>query len=163
MSNEHEGFAQPTAEHEWLMTHVGRWTVDCSFYMDPSQPPMQVEGTEAVEQHGPFFIVSRFDAQMMGMPFAGLATMGFDPVTKKFQSTWIDTFSPFLFYFTGNLDATRKLLTMKGQAPEPHSKQMADWRTTEQHVDADTRKFEMFLTVPGQAEMKLFTHVYRRA
>jgi hypothetical protein len=163
MSNEHEGFVKPTAEHEWLMTHLGRWIVDCSFYMDPSQPPMKVEGAELVEAHGQFFTVSTFTAQMMGMPFSGRATMGFDPVTKKFQSTWIDTFSPFLFHFTGTMDAAKKKLTMTGKAPAPQTQQMADWRTTEEHVDANTRKFEMFVTVPGQPEFKLFTHMYRRA
>lgn len=156
-------FAKPTAEHEWLMTHLGRWIVDCEFFMAPDQPPMKVEATDTVEAHGQFFTIAKFEANMMGMPFSGICTLGFDPVTAQFQSTWVDTMNPFLYQFTGKLDAKKKVLTMNGKAPDPNSKKLTTWRTTEEHVDANSRKFEMFMTVPDGPEIKLFTHLYRRA
>ncbi|MEZ5966866.1 MAG: DUF1579 domain-containing protein [Planctomycetota bacterium] len=162
MTKETPEFAKPTAEHEWIMSHLGRWIVDCSFYMDPAQPPMKVEATDTVEAHGQFFTIAKFQANMMGTPFAGVATLGYDPTTKQFQSTWIDTMSPFLFFFTGALDASKKVLTMKGRAPDPMTKQLTDWRTVEEHLDANSRKFEMFVSMGGH-EVKLFTQIYRRA
>jgi len=163
MTNDTPPFAKPTAEHEWLMTNLGRWIVDCSFYMEPGKPPMKLEGTDTVEAHGQFFTVAKFAADMMGMPFSGIATMGYSPETKQFQSTWCDTMSPYLFSFTGTFDAGKKVLTMRGKGPDPATRKLTDWRSTEEHVDANTRRFEMFVTMAGAGEVKLFTHMYRRA
>ena len=41
---------------------------------------MKVQATDTVEAHGRFFTVSRFQADMMGMPFEGISTVGYDPV-----------------------------------------------------------------------------------
>lgn len=156
-------FPKPTPQHEWLMTRVGRWNVDCKFYMGPSQPPMEMKGTDVCEAHGPFFTIGRFEGDMFGMPFSGVTTMGYDPVAEQFVSTWIDTMNPWLYHFTGKLDAAGKVLEMKARAPEPHSRQLADWRTTEEQQADGSRVFEMFMTVPGGPEMKLFTHHYVKA
>jgi hypothetical protein len=40
---------QPTDEHRRLEEHCGVWDVDCTFYMDPSQPPMKMQGKETFE------------------------------------------------------------------------------------------------------------------
>ncbi|MBK8975773.1 MAG: DUF1579 domain-containing protein [Planctomycetes bacterium] len=155
---------QPTPEHEWLMTHVGEWIVDCAFYMDPSAPPLRVEARDTVEAFGRFFTIGRFRADMFGAPFEGIGTVGYDPRAEQFVSTWIDTMSPHLFHLTGHLGPDGRTLEMRGRAPEPNSGEPTDWRTVEQHVSPDERVFEMFMTLPqtGQ-EMKMFTHVYRRA
>lgn len=155
--------AQPVPQHEWLMGHVGTWNVHCKFYMDPSQPPMEVRAKDTCVAHGRFFTVGRFEADMFGTPFSGIATVGYDPAQEVFVSTWIDTMSPHLFHFTGQLDAAGKVLEMTGRAPEPQSGQMTDWRTTEAHLDDGSRVMEMFMTVPGGPEIKLFTHHYVKA
>lgn len=158
------GFAKPTEEHAWLARNVGRWTVDCSFFMDPSAPPLRVQATDTVEAHGPFFTVARFEADMMGMPFAGLATTSYSPVLGRFRSTWADTLSPHLFFFEGQRDPETGILEMTAEAPEPNTQRMTTWRTTEQHQPDGSRVFEMFLTLPDTGtEFKLFTQVYRRA
>ena len=37
---------------------------------------------------------------MMGAPFVGRATLGYEPHTGKYVSTWIDSMSPVLFMLT---------------------------------------------------------------
>lgn len=157
------GFAKPTDEHTWIMTNVGKWNVDCKFFMDPSQPPMEVKATDTCEAFGQFFTLSRFEADMFGMPFRGISTQGFDSVGKQFVSTWADTMNPHLYHFTGRLDVAKKVLDMRAKAPAPMSGTLTDWRTREEHVDAKTRKFEMFVTMPGGPEVQLLSYVYRRA
>ena len=61
----------PTDEHRLLLEHVGTWKVACTYYMDPSQPPMEVEAKETVEAVGGFWTVSKFESEFMGMPFVG--------------------------------------------------------------------------------------------
>lgn len=161
MSNDCQ-MPQPCPEHEMLARREGQWIVDCEFFMDPSQPPMKVRAKNTVEMHGPFFAVARFEADMFGSPFAGLCTNTYDPIQKCFVSTWADTMTPHLFYFTGQLDKTKKVLTMKGKGPDPSTGQMTEWRSTETEIDANTIKFEMWFKTGGQ-DVKVCTHTYRRA
>ncbi len=53
---------QPTAEHKKLTEHVGNWEVDCTFFMDPSQPPMKTKAKETVKMFGNFFTTSHATA-----------------------------------------------------------------------------------------------------
>ena len=154
---------QPTTEHHQLAEHAGEWNVDCTFYMDPSQPPMEVRAKETIEMFGPFWTTSVFEADMFGAPFKGQATLGYEPHTGKYVSTWIDTMSPCYFQFTGQFDASGKVLEMSGRAKSIMSDDEASYRTTEEHVSPDERVFEMFTTLPDGTEIKMFRHVYKRA
>jgi hypothetical protein len=153
---------QPTLEHKKLAEHVGTWKVACSFYMDPSQPPMQVEARETVEMFGPFWTISLFEADMFGAPFKGRATLGFEPKAGRYVSTWFDTMTPSLYHFTGTFDASGKVLEMSGEGIDCSTDRMTTYRTTEEHKSPDERVFEMFMTMPDGSEFKLFTHVYTR-
>ena len=154
---------QPTAEHELLTTHAGVWDVDCTFYMDPSQPPMQVKARETVEMFGPFWTSSVFECEMFGAPYKGHCTVGYDPQSQRYVSTWIDTMSPTFFHFTGAFDAAGRVLEMSGRAYDCMFKRETDYRTREEHVGRDERIFEMFMRLPDGKEVKMFTHHYRRA
>lgn len=153
---------QPTAEHERLKEHCGEWEVDCTFYMDPSQPPMKVQGKDTVEMFGSFWTLSHFRAEMFGAPFEGRATLGYDPALGKYVSTWCDTMTPSLYRFTGQLDASGKVLEMSGEGVDCMSGGMTTYRTTEEYKSPDERVMEMFMNMQDGQEVKLFTHVYSR-
>ena len=152
---------QPTAEHNALREHAGTWNVHCTFYMDPSQPPMEVEARETVEMFGDFWTKSTFEADMFGKPFKGSATLGYDPHKKEYVSTWVDNMSPALFSLTGNFEDD--VLVKRGRAFDCNMQMEANFRTTEKHESPNKRVFEMFVEVPDGSEMKVFTHVYTRA
>lgn len=153
---------QPTAEHKRLEEHCGVWNVACTFYMDPSQPPMEAQGVETIEMFGQFWTTSVFEADMFGAPFRGKATLGYDPQAGEYVSTWIDTMSPNFFCFRGNFDESGKVLAMTGEGYDCMSQQMTTYRTTEEHKDSGERVFEMFMKAPDGSEVKMFTHVYTR-
>ena len=152
---------QPTAEHNALREHAGTWKVHSTFYMDPSQPPMEIEAKETIEMFGNFWTKSLYEADMMGMPFQGSATLGYDPNKKEYISTWQDTMSPTYFKFTGNFEGDT--LVMRGSAFDCAMNMEANYRTTEHHDSPDKRTFEMFVELPDGKEMKMMTHVYTRA
>ena len=43
---------QPTKEHLMLKEMAGKWNVHCTYFMDPSQPPMETEATDTAEMIG---------------------------------------------------------------------------------------------------------------
>jgi hypothetical protein len=152
---------QPTAEHQSLKEHAGNWTVACKFYMDPGQPPMECEATETIEMVGDFWTLSRYEADMMGMPFIGRATLGYEPHNERWVSTWIDSMSPQLFYMTGSQEGDT--LTLTGDNWNCMVDAVTGYRMTDKRISADERIFEMFCTMPDGNEMKMMTHHYTRA
>lgn len=152
---------EPTAEHRLLAEHAGRWKIACTLYMGPGVPPMQSEATEEVEMVGPFWTVSKFESSMMGMPFVGRALMGFESHTGKFVSTWVDSFSPVLFHFTGSRQGDT--ITLFADALSAMTGTVTRHRATEQHISKDERLFEMFCTLPDGSELKMMSNHYRRA
>ena len=154
-------FPQPTPEHAKLMENAGDWNVESTFYMDPSQPPMKVDAKETIEAFGPFWTSGVYSADMFGHPFQGRSTLGYDPNQKCYVSTWIDTMSSTFFKFTGNFKGDT--LEMTGTGWDCQMNCEAQYRTTEEHKSPDERVFEMFVTMPDGNEMKMMTHVYRRA
>jgi len=152
---------QPTAEHRLLKEHAGKWKVACKFYMDPSQPPMEVQATETIEMVGEFWTVSKYECDFMGAPFVGRATMGYEPHAQRWVSTWVDAMSPVLFHFTGK--QVGDTITMEGDAFSCMTNSVLRHRTTEKHLGKDERIFEMFARMPDGKEIKMMTSHYRRA
>jgi len=153
---------QPTAEHKKLLEATGTWNVDCTFYVDPSQPPMKTKGKETVKPFGEFWTTSTFEADLGGMPFQGTCTIGYEPHNKRWVSTWFDVCSPSLFYMTGNFDKSGKTLTMKGHGLNCATGKDSECRTVDKWTSPDDHTVEMFATMPDGKEAKLFTNVYKR-
>jgi hypothetical protein len=152
---------QPTAEHHELASYAGTWNVSCKFYMDPAEPPMETDAIETVETVGEFWTLSEYKTEFMGAPFVGRATMGYEPHTGHYVSTWIDCMSPVLFHFTG--EKKGDTITMRGKAHSCMTNSILDHRTTEKHINKNERLFEMFCTLPDGTEIKMMTSHYRRA
>ena len=153
----------PGAEHNDLLSAVGKWNVACTYYMDPSQPPMQTQAVETIEPCGGFWTVSRFESDFGGMPFLGRCTMGYDPRAGKWIATWVDSMMPHMYVMEGNYDDAGKVLTMNSEGPAPGSGETTNYRSTWEKLDDGNRRFEMFVTLPEVGEVKMFTHIYTRA
>ncbi len=88
-------------EHGWIQESAGTWNVKCTYYMDPTQPPMECTARETIEAVGQFWTVSTFEADFMGMPFQGRCTLGYTPAKERFVGTWIDSMSQHMFVMEG--------------------------------------------------------------
>ena len=71
--------------------------------------------------------------------------------------------TPHFFCFTGSYDQAGKVLTMSGEGPSPHDGSPARFRTTDERLGQDQRRFEMFLALPGGKEQRMFSYLYSRA
>lgn len=152
---------QPTAEHQRITAMAGKWNVQCTFYMDPSAPPMECAAVEEFEAVGPFWVVSKYQADFMGSPFVGRSTLGYDIHRKCWVSTWVDCMSPVMFSFTGQQKGD--VLEMTGEAYSCMTQQMARHRTTNKSVGKNEWVLEMFQSMPDGKEVKTMRCHYRRA
>ena len=158
MSEEME-FPQPTVEHNRLKEGAGVWKVESTFYMDPNPevPPMVSQAKETIEMFGEFWACSVYESDFMGQPFRGKSMLGYDPEKKSFVGTWIDSVTPFLWTFTGQLDDEKKVLLLETEGPrwgvmgtsakyrERHEFVDADHRTTASSIQNDDGSWFTFL------------------
>ena len=134
---------QPGPEHEMLKKDVGTWDATVEMFMAPGAPATVSKGTETVSMMGGFWQLSEFRSEMMGQPFEGRGTAGYDPAKKKYVGTWVDTMTPGYYTSEGTYDAATKTLTGFMEGPDP-SGQVTKTKETTEWKDADNRVFTMF-------------------
>ena len=102
---------KPGPEHAILKEHVGVWDATVQSFVAPGQPPMTSKGVETSTMVGDFWLVSDFKSEMMGSPFVGHGTMGYDPAKKKYVSTWVDSMTPSLSVGESDYDPGTRTFT----------------------------------------------------
>jgi len=95
--------AQPRIER--LKSFVGQWKVEQKMYIaGPDAPPIELTGTEKVTMLGEYWLLSEFESEMMGQPYHGRATVGYDVVKGHYVMYWVDTMAPYGMFFNGTYD-----------------------------------------------------------
>jgi hypothetical protein len=141
---------QPSQQHRLLHKDVGTWDAEITvFSPQEAAPSMKSKGTEKNELlPGGMWLLSRFEGEMIGMPFAGSGTTGYDPVEKKYVGTWVDSMSPHMMIIKGDYDAATKTMTNTGEGRDLATGQTYTAKLVSRYVDDNTRTFEMHM--PGE-------------
>jgi hypothetical protein len=134
---------KPGPEHEVLMKDVGTWDATVEMFAAPGAPASVSKGTETVSMLGGFWQVTRFKSEMMGQPFEGMGTTGFDPAKKKYVGTWVDSMTPGLSTSEGSYDPATQTFTGMMEGPDMTGK-VTRMRETVEWKDPDTRVFTMY-------------------
>jgi hypothetical protein len=156
--------AQATREHRLLQRDVGTWDAEITL-LPPEEgaAPMKSKGSEKNELlPGGMWLVSRFDGEMMGMPFSGVGTSGYDPIEKKYIGTWIDTMSPHLMVVKGDYDEDTKTMTSTGEGRDFATGQPYTAKLITRDVDENSRTFEMHMPGPDGKHVKMMEIKYKR-
>jgi Protein of unknown function (DUF1579) len=106
--------------HKMLAKGAGTWNADMTMWMTNGEPPMKMTATSVntMVLNGAYQ-QSKHTGTMMGMPFEGMSTTGYDNVKKEYFSTWIDNMGTGLMVMTGNWDNSTKSLTLSGKMKNP--------------------------------------------
>jgi hypothetical protein len=143
---------RPGPEHDVLKGDVGTWDASVEIWMTPGGTPSVSKGVETNTMGpGGFWLLTDFKADMMGTPFAGHGTAGYDPIKAKYVSTWIDSMSPALNIGESTYDAATKTMTgtidgldMSGRPTK--SKAVSQWKAD------GSRVFSMYSKGPDGKE-----------
>lgn len=133
-----------------MAREAGVWDADIQMWMDPSAPPTKSTGTETCETFGEFFVTSHFESTFAGQPYQGASQTTYEPETKQYVSSWIDTMAPTLLVSRGEYDAATHTLTLLS---DEHTCCMTGQRkrlkmvTT--YTDNDHKHFEIHETLAG--------------
>ena len=93
---------------------------------------------------GDRYLVSSYKGNMMGMPFEGTSTTGYDNAKKVYISTWIDNMSSGIMTMEGPYDAASKSIVMTGQVVSPVDGRTCNLKQVMRFVDDKTHIMEMY-------------------
>jgi len=156
--------ATPGAQHAILTKMAGEWTCSVKTQMDPSQPSEASQSTATITALMDGRYIQEVDSgQMGGMPFSGMGLYGFDNVSGKYVSTWIDNMGTGMMTSVGTPDASGKVISWIGTWNNPMNGKMMKSRLVTTVIDDNHHTFEMFGVPPGgKKEMKMMTIDYVR-
>jgi hypothetical protein len=114
-------FPKPVKEHEVLKHEVGNWAGGVKFYAQgPDADPIESKGNEVIEMVGGFWAVGKYKGSLLGQPFSGQSTLGYDTNKKKYVGFWVDSFTSSLMEMEGTYDADKKTMTILTKGVEPN-------------------------------------------
>ena len=136
----------PGPMHAYLAKGTGVWTGKCTMWMAPNTEPMKNDCTSTVTtMMDGKYIKCEMAGEMPGMgPFSGFGISGFDNVSQKFQSTWIDNMGTGIMFGTGELSPDQKTLTWKFNYFCPIAKKQVTMRQVEKRTGDNSLTMEMY-------------------
>lgn len=138
-------YMTPGEVHKMITSWNGTWNTEINSWMSPDAPPMKSNGRTVNKMVlGGRYQESIHTSNMMGMPFEGHGTLGYDNVKKEFESTWIDNMGTGIIKMTGAWDAATKSVTMKGKFIDPSSGKESEMKEVFKVIDENTHMMEMY-------------------
>ncbi len=140
----------PGEMHERLANEVGTWSGKTTMWMAPDTEPIESECTTTVTSmmDGRYTKIE-WEGDMPGMgPYHGFGINGFDNVSQKFVSIWLDNHSTGIMQGVGKLSNDGKTLTWTYTHSCPITKKEAVMREVETLTSPGEKKVEMFATDP---------------
>ncbi len=119
----------PGPQHAELAKMAGAWSFEGTFWMMRDQPPMTFSGTvERTMIMDGRVLREDVSSTWMDQPFHGQGMTGYDNVTGKYWSSWIDTGTTGMMTSTGSCEAGKCEFT--GTAVDPVTGEPYTMRTT---------------------------------
>ena len=162
MMEMYQKLATPGEPHKQFESLAGSWTTQTKEWMEPGKTPTEASGSADMKMVlGGRYLQQDFTGEMMGQPYTGMGITGYDNMSKKYVSIWLDTMGtgPFMMEGTGSADG--KTITLKGSHSEPGGGKMTH-RAVWKIVDSNTQTFDMWGNHGGGKEMKVMEIVYTR-
>lgn len=152
----------PGAPHASLAATAGSYGAKIKSWQEPGGPAMEETGTATrTMMLDGRVLVEDFKGTMMGMPFTGHGMTGYDNVSGKYWSTWIDSMSTGLMLSEGTCDASGAC-TFTGSWNDAIKKVPVKTRTTSRWTSPTTEVFEMYAPGKDGKEMKMMEITYTK-
>lgn len=159
-----QAYMTPGEEHQKLTADAGEWRQELTFWMAPGAEPEQATSTSTMESIlGGRYVTEEMRGTMMGMPFEGLGTFGYDNAKDQYFMTWIDNMGTGIMTGWGTAEGNK--VTFTGTFVDNDTGEEKPFRTVVTEVDADHSIMEMYVPAPdGSGEFKnMEIHSYRES
>jgi hypothetical protein len=152
----------PGEAHRRLASRAGFWKLTTRTWSDPSEEPVVTETTAVREMVlSGHCLQEKVLGEVQGLQFQSLGYLGYDNVTRRWWSLWMDTLSTAPVFTTGTDDPDATVLALTGEYADPLTGRSRPVRTVIRFVDYDTERFEWYEIRDGQ-EVKTMDILYQR-
>jgi hypothetical protein len=152
----------PGAPHEMMASMVGTYDMKVKSWHDPNAPATEETGTATRKMIlGGRVLVEDVNSMMMGSPFTGQGLRGYDNVTGKYWSIWMDSMSTGMMVSEGTCDA-KNTCTFTGSWNDPITKGPHKVRMTCRWTSPTTEVFEMYGPSKDGKEAKMMEITYTK-
>ena len=153
----------PGPRHEALAAAAGEYDLLIKNWTDPAGPAMESTGTATRRMVlGGRVMVEEMESSMMGMTYTGHGMSGFDNVSGKYWSTWMDSMSTGMLMSEGTCDAEGEECVYFGSWNDPIEGGPVTIRMETRWTSPTTQIFEMYGPGPAGEEMKMMEIVYTK-
>lgn len=148
---------QPNDHHKALHGMGGDWQIvmndlrSGATYNGSQRDEMGMDGR---------FLLSQVEMDLGGRPFEGLGCLGYDNVSKKYVSAWIDNTSSGIVTHEGTASSDGKTISLMGEYSMSDGSKSASKHVY--HFDGDTRKLEFYEGAIGGEMQKTGVITYTR-
>ncbi len=139
-------YATPGSMQKMMADWCGNWNGEGSMWMSPDAPAITASSTMSTKMiFDGRYQEGTYEGNMMGMPFQGKMTMGYDNAKKEFVSSWIDNMGTGILNTSGTWDDASKTLTLQGEQSDPtRPGKTCHFRETLKIVDNNTQIMSMY-------------------
>jgi hypothetical protein len=153
----------PGAPHQRLASSAGSYDLKITSWHEPGGPAMEDTGTATRTMTlGGRVLVEEISGSMMGMPFSGRGSTGFDNVSGKYWATWNDSMSTGIMVSEGTCDPASKACSFTGSWNDAIKKGPVTARMTSRWTSPTTEVFELYGPGKDGKEMKMMEIVYTK-
>ncbi len=150
-----QNFMTPGDMHKMMAKWDGTWDSEVTSWMAPGAPPTKSKAVAENKMiYNGLYQQSTHKGDMMGMPFEGMSTVGYDNAKKVFVSSWIDNMGSGIMYMEGTWDAATKTMNFRGTCTDPMSSKTISVRENFKIIDDNTQMMEMYMPGPDGKEFK---------
>jgi hypothetical protein len=152
----------PGAPHQQLASTAGSYELKIKSWPEPGGPTMESIGTatRTIALDGRV-LLEEVSSSTMGMAFTGRGMTGYDNVSGKYWSTWIDSMSTGLMVSEGTCDA-ENVCSFTGSWNDAIKKGPVKSRMTTRWTSPTTQIFEMYGPDKSGNEMKMMEITYTK-
>ncbi|HLY08040.1 MAG TPA: DUF1579 domain-containing protein [Planctomycetota bacterium] len=154
---------KPGKEHQVLKQWEGTWDAVFRFIPEPGKPMAESKGVETASVGlGGFWLTTEFRGDMMGTPFTGRGTIGYDQQKQRYVGTWIDSMKSGLLVSEGTADERGRLFTMIAQGYSDAQGKARVMKQVMELKDKDSRTLTFLTPNPDGKDMVVGTIEYTR-
>ena len=151
------------AEIDPLAATAGTYDLRITSWHEPGGPAVEDTGTATRAMVlGGRVLVEEVESSMMGMPFTGRGTTGFDNVSGKYWATWNDSMSTGIMVSEGTCDTANKTCSFTGSWNDALKKGPVTARMTTRWTSPTTEVFELYGPGKDGKEMKMMEILYTK-
>ena len=158
-----QDYMTPGDMHKMMAKWDGTWNGEVTMWMYPGAPEQKSSSTamNKMIMNG-LYQQSTHAGDMMGMPFNGMSTVGYDIHRKEFVSTWVDNMGSGIMVLKGPWDEATKTIILKGKMVDAGTKADTDVKETFKIIDDNNQEMAMYVTTPDGKEFNTMKIKYTR-